>query len=79
MGKNDGYELLLWHSDDCSGEPIVELGVGDERKYCQALPEQVQSLAVRPLFNADYDLDLADGRGFWYGDKCAPGECPDGE
>jgi hypothetical protein len=75
MGKNDGYELLLWHSNDCSGEPLVKLGMSDAPKYCQMLPEQVRSLKVTPLFNADYDAELADGRGFRRGGKCAVGEC----
>jgi hypothetical protein len=75
IGKNDGYELTLWNSKDCSGEPLATLGMEDQPKYCRMLPEVVRSLRVTPLFNADYDKELADGRGFRYGDKCAVGEC----
>lgn len=71
---NDGYELALWGTNDCSGEPLAK--VKDKRNWCQFLPTRINSLSVRPLFNADYDLSLASGRPLRQGEKCAPSECP---
>jgi hypothetical protein len=75
MALNDGYELSLWSTNDCLGEPLAKLGMKDIRKFCQVLPSRVNSISIRPLFNADYDLSLAFGNPLRSGEKCAPSEC----
>ena len=75
IALNDGYELSLWGTDDCLGEPLAKLGLKDTRKFCQNLPSRVRGVSLRPLFNADYEISLASGKSFRRGDKCAPSEC----
>ncbi|KAF2186099.1 hypothetical protein K469DRAFT_153963 [Zopfia rhizophila CBS 207.26] len=75
MALNDGYELSLWSTNDCLGEPLAKLGMKDTRKFCQVLPSRVNSISLRPLFNTDYDLSLAFGNPLRSGERCAPSEC----
>ncbi|ORY10980.1 hypothetical protein BCR34DRAFT_664684 [Clohesyomyces aquaticus] len=72
MAINDGYHLFLFGRDDCHGPQLALLGMEDNRKFCQALSGRVNSYAIRPLWHADYDIDLADGKPFHRGELCAP-------
>jgi len=75
LAKNDGYAMTLWSTNDCSGDPLAELGMKDESRYCKSLPSLVKGMSIRPLFNADYDLSFADGKPPGYWKKCGPNEC----
>ncbi|KAF2478104.1 uncharacterized protein BDR25DRAFT_390425 [Lindgomyces ingoldianus] len=69
IALNDGYELSLWSTNDCLGEPLAKLGMKDTRKFCQVLPSRVNSISLRPLFNADYDLSMAFGNPLHRGER----------
>ena len=56
---NDGYEVRLWNTTDCSGEPLVTIKNDIQNSWCNRLPSRVYSMSVRPVWNADFDFSLA--------------------
>ena len=62
MAFNDGYEVSLYSSYDCSGDPLVVAGPEFKHTSCHPLSVSPRSYSAKPLFNGDYDPSFAYGK-----------------
>ena len=59
ISRNVGWELTVYNTEDCSGQAMGTLGPQDIGPNCTIFPSPINSMSLRPLWNADYDRQFA--------------------